>query len=75
MLAPWFQAPEMTARPEWTELRAPYREDNDLERKWSVIVLPVRFLALGTLWITFSVYRFGIFIAFVTLIALVFYVR
>lgn len=75
VMAPWFQAPEMTARPEWTELRVPYREDSNLERRWSNVMLPVRGLALGTLWITYSVYRFGIFLAFIALIAVVFIVR
>ena len=74
-MAPWYQGPEMTARPEWTELRVPYREDSDLERRWSNVMLPVRAVALGTLWITYSVYRFGIFLAFAALIAVVFVVR
>lgn len=74
-MAPWFQGPEMTARPEWTELRVPYREDSTLERRWSNVVLPFRFLALGFLWITYSPYRFGIFLAFVALIGIVFIVR
>lgn len=74
-MAPWYQGPEMTARPEWTELRVPYREDSDLERRWSTAMMPVRGLALFTLWITYSAYRFGIFLAFVALIAVVFVVR
>lgn len=74
-LAPWFQAPEITTRPEWTELRVPYREDSTLERRWSACVLPLRFLALGFLWVTYSPYRFGIFLATVMLIWTVFIVR
>lgn len=74
-LAPYFQAPELTTRPPWTELRSPYRPDSKLEHHWSVAVLPFRALALGFLWVTYSVYTFMIFLATVTLIVIVFFAR
>lgn len=74
-MAPWFQAPELTMRPEWTELRPPYREDSNLERRWSVALMVPRALALGFLWITWTWWRTGIFLATILLILIVFLAR
>lgn len=74
-MAPLFQAPELTTRPPWTELRTPYRPDSKLEHHWSVVVLPFRALALGFLWTTYSVYHFLIFAATVLLVVIVFIAR
>lgn len=74
-MAPWYMAPEMTSRPEWTELRVPYREDSKLERRWSLWLMPFRALALGFLWVTYQWYRTAFFLGTVLLVCVVFVAR
>lgn len=75
VMPPWFQVPEVTTRPEWTELRPPYREDSELEHYWSNIMMPLRALALGFLWISYSWYRAALFLGTIVLILIVFVAR
>lgn len=58
--APWYAGPALTERPEWTELRPPYHPDSELEHTWSVVLTPLRAIALGLLWLTYAWYRFAI---------------
>lgn len=74
-MPPWFQAPELTTRPEWTELRPPYREESDLERRWSAIMMPFRAMALAFLWVSYTWYRAAFALATVVLVLLVFVAR
>jgi hypothetical protein len=53
----WYQPVQLTERPEWTELRPPYNPDSKMEQVWSAWLTPLRFLALGFLWVTFAWYR------------------
>jgi len=74
-MPPWYQAPEITTRPEWTELRPPYREESDIERRWSTVMMVPRAMALGFLWITYTWYRTALLLVTVALIWIVFVAR
>jgi hypothetical protein len=71
----WFQVPELTTRPEWTMARPPYREDSGMERVWSVVLTPVRAIALMFLWMTYQWWRTALVLGTIVGVILVWYVR
>lgn len=64
----WFQMPEITMRPDWTEVRPPYRADSTMERAWSTALVPLRAIALLFLWITFQWWRAALALGFLVLV-------
>jgi hypothetical protein len=72
---PWEPQVIVTERPDWTELRPPYHPDSAIEVFWSNWLTPMRGVALGFLWITFTWLRSAIFVSvIIALLMILFFI-